>query len=60
MISACPVCGRGTPPLPQLSETSFVFYFRCDGCRHIWTVNKASGDINHVTPLPPQRAENPQ
>jgi len=47
------VCGRETQPLPYLSgETSFVFYFRCDVCRHIWTVDKASSRINHVTPLP--------
>jgi hypothetical protein len=60
MISLCPVCGRETPPLPQLSNTSMVFYYRCDACRHIWTVDKdGSGNVNHVTPLPPrtQRAE---
>ena len=49
----CPVCGGETPALPHLSgETSYVFYFRCDLCRHIWTVNKDSGAISHVTPLP--------
>jgi hypothetical protein len=54
--SLCPVCGRETPALPHLSgDGSYVFYFRCDACRHIWTVNKASGHINHVTPLRPTK-----
>ena len=52
-LSPWPVCDRETPPLPYLSgDTSFVFYFRCDVCRHIWTVDKASGRLNHVTLLP--------
>ena len=52
-ICACPVCGRETPALPGLSVDSIVFYFRCDGCRHIWTVNKVDpAKIDHVTPLP--------
>ena len=52
MSSLCPVCGREALLLPHLSgEASYVFYFRCGVCRHIWTVNKVSGHIRHVTPL---------
>jgi len=54
-VILCPACDRETPPLSQLSEASLVFYFRCDACRHIWTVDKdGSGHINHVTPLLPR------
>jgi hypothetical protein len=50
---ACPVCSRETSPLPHLSETALVYYFRCDGCRHIWTVDKEDPAItNDVTPRP--------
>lgn len=54
-LSRCPVCRREMPYLPHLSDGSYVDYFRCHVCHHVWTINKKDPRwITHVTPLPPR------
>ena len=57
-LSLCPVCGENTPHLPNLSEGSYVIYFRCSTCHHVWAVNKSNpGVVHHVTLKPPRGRE---
>ena len=38
--------------LPLASEDAEVNYFRCELCRHVWTVDKNDpAKITHVTPV---------
>jgi hypothetical protein len=48
----CPACGQLNPRrrLDFSSDGADVNYYRCD-CGHIWTVNKGTGQVTHVTPL---------
>lgn len=37
----CPVCGRSSNRMESLSKASaYIDYYRCEECRHIWTVPK--------------------
>jgi len=36
----------------DLSEQTYVNYYRCDACKHIWTTDKQTHAlVRHVTPL---------
>jgi ssDNA-binding Zn-finger/Zn-ribbon topoisomerase 1 len=38
--------------LDAASRNAFVWYYRCQSCGHVWTVEKEDGEtIGHVTPL---------
>jgi hypothetical protein len=47
----CIVCGHTSARLlPVASKDAFVNYYRCDLCRHVWTVHKTDPSrIEHVT-----------
>ena len=49
----CPACGQPTPQhLDESSEGTFVDYYRCAGCNHIWAVDKRDASkVTHVTPF---------
>src|SRR5688572_25534152 len=49
----CPVCRRpNTRLLGDSIRRSVVNFHACDGCNHIWTTAKETGEfIGHVTPL---------
>jgi hypothetical protein len=36
----CPRCSKPGRFLPATSEHAVVDYYRCDWCRHVWTVDK--------------------
>lgn len=52
-IQSCPACVQQTPRhLYEESDDSYVNYYICPACGHIWTVNKyVSSFVTHVTPL---------
>jgi hypothetical protein len=51
-VSKCPSCdGERVRLLPALSERARVDYYRCY-CSHVWSVDKETQLIEHVTPLP--------
>jgi hypothetical protein len=48
----CPNCHAPTRRAMDLSEQTYVNYYRCDGCKHIWTTDKQTHAlVRHVTPL---------
>ena len=49
----CPSCdATNVDWLEWLSQGSWVDYYRCPLCRHVWTVGKDDqGHVHHVTPL---------
>ena len=53
-VLACPACGQQTARhLDEASKSSYVSYYLCRNCEHIWTINKQNPSIvTHVTPLP--------
>ena len=53
-IQPCPACGAKTPRhMDEASRDAFVYYYRCDNCGHVWTINKQDPSrVTHVTPLP--------
>lgn len=50
----CPACGRITPRhLHHTSAYALVNSYVCEGCGHIWTIDKLDrARVTHVTPLP--------
>jgi hypothetical protein len=38
--SLCPKCARPGTYMKGLSQISSVDYYRCDDCKHVWTVPK--------------------
>ena len=52
-IRPCPNCAAQTPRvLEGASENAYVWYYRCERCLHIWTLDKRDDTrITHVTPL---------
>jgi hypothetical protein len=48
----CPNCQTPTRRAMDLSEQTYVNYYRCDACKHIWTTDKQTHAlVRHVTPL---------
>lgn len=47
----CPNCGNRAPRwLEAPSEIAVANYYRCDSCKHVFTVAKdGSGKMHHVT-----------
>ena len=56
--SPCPRCSRLTAPLNAFSSP-LVTYYCCEACRHIWVIDKKTGEVNNVTLLPP-KPESPE
>jgi len=55
MSGVCPVCGREGRFLEASSQQSDVDYFRCDGCGHVWSLNRKNPkspprDVTERTP----------
>lgn len=48
----CPECGHSGRFLPEPSIDSYVNYYRCDDCAHVWCYDKRKPDGAHhgVTP----------
>jgi uncharacterized Zn finger protein len=41
-VRPCPNCTQlSVRELESLSKDAYAFYYRCQGCGHIWTVPKA-------------------
>ncbi len=40
----CPKCEQPGTYLRVLSQSSYVDYYRCDDCEHVWTVPKDKGE----------------
>ena len=53
-IRPCPSCAAPTPRLlNDLTKDGTVWYYRCQNCRHVWSIaNKDDTQITHITPLP--------
>ena len=47
----CPSCGDATTRALNISVSSVMQYYRCDGCGHVWIVFTDGRPIHHVTPL---------
>ena len=47
--SVCPKCLQKGRHLAASSENSAVDYYRCDGCGHVWSINKQGGAAKDVT-----------
>ena len=37
--------------LEEASRYAVVCYYRCESCGHVWTVDRHTGNVAHVTPL---------
>jgi hypothetical protein len=58
-VRPCPKCGEQTPRLLQgASSYSWVNYYWCGRCKHVWNIPKDTpdGPIQHVTP-PPEKPD---
>ena len=47
----CPACSHLTEPQRALSVQGLIYYC-CEVCRHIWVIDKKTGRVSHVSPLP--------
>jgi hypothetical protein len=51
-IRPCPNCrAQVARLLEEASRYAIVCYYRCESCGHVWTVDRQTGEIAHVTPL---------
>jgi hypothetical protein len=50
VLILCPKCAQPGTYLKGLSQASPVDYYRCDDCKHVWTVPK---DEREPTTDPP-------
>ena len=52
-VQPCPVCNRPTAKLLEASsQIAYVNYYTCQGCHHVWTTSKQTGEfVRHITVL---------
>ena len=57
-VQPCPVCHRPTTrTLDATNKIAHVNYYTCEGCHHVWTTDRQTGEfLRHITPPPEPQA----
>lgn len=51
-VLMCPSCDNRHLVKLETSSYTYVDYYRCEACGHVWTADKKTNElVNHVTPL---------
>lgn len=44
----CPKCAKVGRQLGWSNENAYVEYYRCDSCRHVWSIDRKTGASHDV------------